>query len=197
MKYDRVLAITGIDIDTEAIFAAIRQFAPAAKQLTVIVQQPARQFAWLTAEAPPDLNEATRKALDAVRQAAGKAARLKKSQSFAVKFNGAIRKTEIRDRNELDVRRVLPEIAFKKLDAAYETKGNLFGNPERVSNDQFEAAWRARLKKEAGFKFVSKPMPMKTKTDSIIYYLYFASQKPVPAGIVDDIFEKHRKRQGL
>jgi hypothetical protein len=65
--------------------------------------------------------------------------------------------------------------------------------PARV----FEAAFRERLKKKAGFKFVSKPMPMKTKTNAIIYYLYFASQKPVAAGIVDDIFNKYRKRQGL
>ena len=82
-------------------------------------------------------------------------------------------------------------------DAAYDTSGNLFGDPEKVSNEQFEAAWRDRLQKKAGFKFVSKPMPMKTKTNSVIYYLYFASQKPVAAGIVDDIFNKFRKRQGL
>ena len=44
---------------------------------------------------------------------------------------------------------------------------------------------------------MSKPMPMKTKTNSVIYYLYFASQKPVAAGIVDEIFNKYRKRQGL
>jgi len=63
-----------------------------------------------------------------------------------------------------------------------------------VSNERFEAAWRERLKKKAGFKFVSKPMPMKTKTNSVIYYLYFASQKPVAAGIVDDIFKKYGGR---
>ncbi len=40
-------------------------------------------------------------------------------------------------------------------------------------------------------------MPMKTKTKSVIYYLYFASQKPVASGIVDSIFNKYRKRQGL
>jgi three-Cys-motif partner protein len=78
------------------------------------------------------------------------------------------------------------------IDAAYDTSGNLFGDPEKVSNDRFEAAWRERLKKKAGFKFVSEPMPMKTKTKSVIYYLYFASQKPVAAGIVDDIFKKYR-----
>ena len=32
---------------------------------------------------------------------------------------------------------------------------------------------------------------MKTKTNSVIYYLYFAAQKPVVAGIVDDIFSKN------
>jgi three-Cys-motif partner protein len=82
-------------------------------------------------------------------------------------------------------------------DAAYSTTGNLFRNPEKVSNDEFELAWRERLKKKAGFKFVSKPMPMKTKTNSVIYYLYFASQKPVAANIVEDIFNKYRNLQRL
>ena len=82
-------------------------------------------------------------------------------------------------------------------EAAYDSSYNLFGDPEKVSNERFEAAWRERLQKRAGFKFVSKPMPMKTKTKSVIYYLYFASQKPVAAGIVDSIFNKYRKRQGL
>jgi hypothetical protein len=63
-----------------------------------------------------------------------------------------------------------------------------------TNNERFEAAWRERLKKKAGFKFVSKPMPMTTKTNSVIYYLYFASQKPVAAGIVDDIFKKYGGR---
>jgi three-Cys-motif partner protein len=82
-------------------------------------------------------------------------------------------------------------------DAAYDSSGNLFANPEKVSNEKFEAAWRERLRIKAGFQFVSEPMPMKTKTNSIIYYLYFASQKPVAAIIVKDIFDKYRKLQGL
>jgi three-Cys-motif partner protein len=82
-------------------------------------------------------------------------------------------------------------------DVGYDTNGNLFGEPEKVSNEHFEAAFRDRLKKKAGFKFVSRPMPMKTKNNAIIYYLYFASQKPVAAGIVDDIFDKYRRRQRL
>jgi three-Cys-motif partner protein len=81
--------------------------------------------------------------------------------------------------------------------AAYSSEGKLFEDPEKVSNERFEEAWRERLKEKAGFKFVSKPMPMKTKTNAVIYYLYFASQKPVAANIVDDIFNKYRQRQGL
>jgi three-Cys-motif partner protein len=81
--------------------------------------------------------------------------------------------------------------------AAFSSAGMLFEDPEKVSNEQFERAWRERLKKKAGFKFVSEPMPMKTKNNSVIYYLYFASQKPVAAGIVDYIFNKYRNQQGL
>jgi three-Cys-motif partner protein len=82
-------------------------------------------------------------------------------------------------------------------EAAFTSAGKLFEDPEKVSNEQFELAWRERLKKKAGFKFVSKPMPMKTKTNSVIYYLYFAAQRPVAASIVDDIFEKYSKKQGF
>jgi three-Cys-motif partner protein len=78
--------------------------------------------------------------------------------------------------------------------AAFDSSGNLFGDPEKVSNEQFEAAWRERLKNKAGFKFVSEPMPMRTRTKSVIYYLYFASQKPVAATIVGDIFAKYWRR---
>jgi len=82
-------------------------------------------------------------------------------------------------------------------DAAFSSEGRLFEDPQKVSNAKFEAAFRERLKKKAGFKYVSPPLPMKTKTNSVIYYLYFASQKPVASGIVDQIFGTYRKRQGL
>jgi three-Cys-motif partner protein len=82
-------------------------------------------------------------------------------------------------------------------DVGYDTTGNLFGEPEKVSNETFAEAFRQRLQTKACFKFVSKPMPMKTKNNSIIYFLYFASQKPVAVSIVDDIFNKYRMQQGL
>jgi three-Cys-motif partner protein len=79
-------------------------------------------------------------------------------------------------------------------DAAYDTSGNLFGYPEKVTNEKFAEAFRQRLIKKAGFKHVGQPMPMRTKTNSVIYYLFFASQKPVASTIVKDIFDKYRKR---
>lgn len=82
-------------------------------------------------------------------------------------------------------------------DVGYDTTGNLFGVPEKVSNEVFAEAFRRRLIQKAGFKEVGQPMPMKTKTNAVIYYLFFASQKPVAANIVKGIFDKYRKRQGL
>jgi three-Cys-motif partner protein len=79
-------------------------------------------------------------------------------------------------------------------DTAFSSAGKLFEDPTKVSNEEFELAWRERLRTKAKFKFVSEPLPMKTRTNSVIYYLYFASQKPVAAGIVEDIFNKYRKR---
>jgi three-Cys-motif partner protein len=69
--------------------------------------------------------------------------------------------------------------------------------PVKVSNERFAEAFRQRLIKKAGFKFVPKPMPMKTKTNSVIYYLYFASQKEAGMDIVTYIFNKYRAKQGL
>ena len=82
-------------------------------------------------------------------------------------------------------------------EAGYATDRNLFSEPEKVSNEEFAEAFRQRLETNAGFKYVPAPMPMKTRSNSTIYYLYFASQKPAAAHIVDYIFDKYRKRQGL
>src|SRR5258705_11330460 len=53
---------------------------------------------------------------------------------------------------------------------------------------------RQRLIQKAGFKHVPKPMPMKTKNNAVIYYLYFASQKPAALNIVNSIFKKYGQR---
>jgi three-Cys-motif partner protein len=77
---------------------------------------------------------------------------------------------------------------------AYTTDGNLFGFEEKVDNETIAEAFRHRLRNAAGFKHVAKPMPMRNSKGAIVYYLFFASQKPVAASIVEDLFNKYRDR---
>jgi three-Cys-motif partner protein len=85
------------------------------------------------------------------------------------------------------------------LDAGYDQVRTLFDEdvPVKVSNERFAEAFRQRLITKAGFKCVPKPMPMRTKHNAVIYYLFFASQKDAGMGIVNDIFNQYRMRQGL
>jgi putative tryptophan/tyrosine transport system substrate-binding protein len=45
---------------------------------------------------------------------------------------------------------------------------------------------------DAGFEFVPEPLPMRNSNNAVVYYLFFASQKPVAKRIIEDIFAKHR-----
>jgi three-Cys-motif partner protein len=79
--------------------------------------------------------------------------------------------------------------------AAYaeNAQGSLFG-PEMVkqSNDAIAAAFRKRLREAAGFTFVADPLPMRNSTNAVVYYLFFASGKPVADKIITDIFRNYR-----
>lgn len=82
-------------------------------------------------------------------------------------------------------------------DVAYmESEPDLFGNTdlEKVSNERFAQAFRERLKRVAGFKRVPEPLPMRNSKSSIVYYLFFASQKGTAEEIVKYIFDKFGKR---
>jgi len=79
--------------------------------------------------------------------------------------------------------------------AAYKKTETLFGmTDEKTTNDDIVKAFRERLKKVAGFKYVPDPIPMKNKSGAVIYYLFFASHKPVASDIVESIFKKSRNR---
>ena len=77
-------------------------------------------------------------------------------------------------------------------DIAYTTKLNLLGYAEKENNDTIAEGFRKRLVEVAGFKHVPTPIPMCNSNNATIYYLFFASQKPVASGIVKDIFDKYR-----
>ena len=57
-------------------------------------------------------------------------------------------------------------------------------------------AFERRLRQVAGFEYVANPIPMQNTKGVILYYLFFASQKPVAKKIVDAIFDKYRGRAG-
>jgi three-Cys-motif partner protein len=78
-------------------------------------------------------------------------------------------------------------------DVAYERSDpDLFGNVdlEKVSNERFANVFRERLKTIAGFKRVPAPLPMRNSKGSVVYYLFFASQKGTAENIVSYIFDK-------
>lgn len=75
---------------------------------------------------------------------------------------------------------------------AYSAEENLFGFEEKTTNKILSEAFRIRLKKVAGFSYVPEPIPMRNSKGAIIYYLFFASHKPVASKIVTDIFNKYK-----
>jgi len=83
--------------------------------------------------------------------------------------------------------------SWKRAAYAENPQASFFG-PEMVKqgNSEIVAAFQQRLKKVAGFKFVPKPLPMRNSTNAVVYYLFFASQKPVAEKIINDIFRKYR-----
>ncbi len=71
---------------------------------------------------------------------------------------------------------------------------NLFGDPDKQSNDTVAEAFRTRLRSVGGFSHVPKPMPMRNSSGAIVYYLFFASQKDTAEDIVLYIFRKYENR---
>ena len=77
---------------------------------------------------------------------------------------------------------------------AYTTEKDLFGHLEKEENAAVAEGFRSRLLKVAGFKHVPEPLPMRNSKGAIVYYLFFASQKPTAEHIISDIFNKYRQR---
>jgi len=65
---------------------------------------------------------------------------------------------------------------------------------EKAGDKPLIEAFRDRLKKVAGFKFVPDPIPMRNSKGAVIYYLFFASPNKTGATIVSEIFDKYRSR---
>jgi three-Cys-motif partner protein len=81
-------------------------------------------------------------------------------------------------------------------EAAYRPTPTLFGDIVEIKekNRPIALAFKKRLEEVAKFKYVPEPIPMRNSLGNTIYYLFFASQKPVADRIVKDIFNKYRNR---
>lgn len=79
-------------------------------------------------------------------------------------------------------------------DIAYTTDRDLFKYPEKEDNETVAEAFRQRLGNIARFKYVPHPLPMRNSRGAIVYYLFFASQNKAGGHIVENIFEKYRRR---
>ncbi len=80
-------------------------------------------------------------------------------------------------------------------EVAYRKQDGLFGEiTEKLPGEAVVRAYQARLRTVAGFKHVPDPVPMRNSTGGVLYYLFFASAKPVAADIVKWIFDKYRAR---
>ena len=83
--------------------------------------------------------------------------------------------------------------SWKKAAYAESRQTSLFGpEMEKQGNEAIVAAFQKRLKTVAGFEYVPDPLPMRNSTNAVVYYLFFASQKPVAAKIIKDIFDRYR-----
>jgi len=78
--------------------------------------------------------------------------------------------------------------------AVYVKHRDLFGEVDKKqSNDQIAEAFRADLRRKAGFEYVPPPIPMRNSRGAVVYYLYFASPNRTGAKIVGEIFDKYRE----
>lgn len=78
---------------------------------------------------------------------------------------------------------------------AWTKSRDLFGDVEqKADNEAIAAAFRERLQRIAGYKHVAEPMPMRNSRGVIVYYLFFATQRPVAQKILGHIFNTYRNR---
>jgi hypothetical protein len=57
-------------------------------------------------------------------------------------------------------------------------------------NEILKRGFQERSKQVTGFSFVPEPILMKNKVGGHLYFLFFASHKPVAQGIAEDILRK-------
>jgi three-Cys-motif partner protein len=76
---------------------------------------------------------------------------------------------------------------------AWETSSDMFGDPLKTTNEAIVEAFQKRLKEVAGFKYVPEPLPMRNKTNAVVYYLFFASNSEAGDKIARHLFKNYKE----
>jgi three-Cys-motif partner protein len=80
-------------------------------------------------------------------------------------------------------------------------QGHFWGDAEKIkvenANKKIAEAYRRRLIDVAGFRFAPAPLPFLNSQGATIYYLFFASHNQTGDKIVQQIFDKYRRRKWL
>ncbi len=80
------------------------------------------------------------------------------------------------------------DIAYRRIPGLFEEM------EEKTRSEAIVNAYQSRLKKIAGFAYVTKPIPMRNSKGTVVYYLFFSSPNKTGEKIVKYIFEKYRNR---
>lgn len=80
-------------------------------------------------------------------------------------------------------------------EAVYDTAGDLFGHPEKAldANIAVALAFQERLRSKGSFEFVVEPVPMFNSSNSVLYYIFFASNNSLGAKIAKDVLKSYRQ----
>lgn len=84
------------------------------------------------------------------------------------------------------------DAAYMKKQMSLLDEGEYF--EEKASNQRIAQAFKDRLRKVAGFRYVPDPIPMCNSSGAVVYYLFFASPNSTGHDIVEQIFKKHAGR---
>lgn len=79
--------------------------------------------------------------------------------------------------------------------SAYQKENGLFDIiEEKTTNRTIAEAFRKRLKEKAGFQYVPEPIPLRSTTGAILFYLFFASHNKTGEKIAKHILNKYKNR---
>lgn len=106
--------------------------------------------------------------------------------------NAARKVIELSDPNQGEkLTRIWGDDSWKGL--AYTVQERLFDEPRLVKikgNETLKSGFMDRLKSKAGFSYIPEPILMTNQQGGPLYFLFFASHKPVAQAIAQDIFRK-------